>query len=247
MPSTFVGLLLFVLLSTPGLLHVLITEQGARPGRQLSAFRETITVGVTSVFANAAAVLVFFVARALFPEQTPDLARLIRESREYWLEDYRFLLLWAVSLFVLACLIAVLAGGWRNRVSAHQTKSQTHKDRGPIARWFLPPQGVEHVSGWWKLIYNDKQLTRAKRVSCLLDDGTRVEGWYYSFSHESNEGPDRDLLLSGPLVIRDADGSVRSEDRGAVCISARNIVLMHVSYEEPPVAAPSKPGVSLAE
>lgn len=235
MPSTLVGLLLFVLLSTPGLLHVLVTEHGARPGRQLSLFRETITVGVISVFANAFALVVFLAARALFPAQTPDLARLIRESRNYWIDDYPFILSWAVSLFVLACLVAMIAGGWRNRIAARQNKSETRRERGRIFHWFFPPQGVEQVSGWWKLIYNDKQLKKAKRVSCLLDDGTRISGWYYSFSHESNEGPDRDLLLSGPLVLRDTDGSVRTQTRGAVCISARNIVLMHVTYEDPPV------------
>ena len=245
MPSTFVGLLLFTLLSTPGLIYVLITERGARPVRVSSTFRETVTVGVISVAANGVALLIFAVLEGMLPAHTPDVDRLIRNPGPYWSSDYSYLLRWATGVFLLACALAAVTAGSRNQAAAAERNQSapTPAKPGPrlvsrVAQFFHPQGGVEFVSGWWKLIYLPERRDKAKRITCTLDDGSRVQGWYFSFNSEAGEGPDRDILLSAPLTFREADGSTRFEARGAVCLSARHIVLMQVTYEDhPPDAA----------
>ncbi len=239
MPSTFVGLLLFTLLSTPGLIYVLLNERGSRPVRVSSTFREPVTVGVISVTANGVALLIFALLEGAFPAHTPDVDRLIRDPGPYWSSDYAYLLRWALGVFLLACLLAAVTAGLHNQAAsagrdqATATAKAVPRLLSRISQFFHPEGGVDFVSGWWKLVYLPEMRDKAKRVTCTLDDGSRVQGWYFSFNPEAGEGPDRDILLSAPLTFREADGSTRFEERGAVCLTARHIVLMQVTYEDP--------------
>ena len=56
------------------------------------------------------------------------------------------------------------------------------------------------------MFFHPGKQSNAKRVTCTLTDGTQIQGWMWSFSHESHEGPDRDLVLSAPLTFQDAKG-----------------------------------------
>ncbi|MBK8469670.1 MAG: DUF6338 family protein [Candidatus Phosphoribacter sp.] len=232
MPNTIVGLVLFVLLGTPGLLHVLITERGARPVRGYSVFRETVTVGVVSVAANGAALLLFACLHQLLPDRTPDIAALVRDPQRFWQDSYSDVLTWATSLFAVACLMALLLGRWRNKAAATPGRSKGGGLLAPVMKWLVPGGGVDFVSGWWKLIELPAGLAKNKRITCTLSDGSRIQGWYFSHNSEAGDGPDRDLLLAAPLTFRDVDGTVRHEPKGAACISARHIVLMQVEYQD---------------
>lgn len=224
MPSTFVGLLLFVVLLAPGLTYLLVAERGPLPVRGLSVLRESATVALTSIVFNGIALLAFAVTRALGPGLTPDVGRAVREGLPYLRTHYVAVTWWAVGVLGLAC---VLAGSWGIVLNATDRLATLRRRRW--LRVLSPVGGVAHVSSWWKLLI-DKEPDRRRRVTCHLDDGTRVEGWLLSLNAGVEETGDRDLALSAPLTVTASSGDVREVRFGAVSLSARHIVAMYVDY-----------------
>lgn len=72
MPSTVLGLVLFLCFITPGLIFELLRER-SRPARQYSVLRETSVVIVASVSFLVPAVLMLLFARFCIGERRPDL------------------------------------------------------------------------------------------------------------------------------------------------------------------------------
>jgi Family of unknown function (DUF6338) len=72
MPSTVLGLVLFLCFITPGLVFELLRER-SRPARQYSVLRETSVVIVASVSFLVPAVLMLLLARSCVSERRPDL------------------------------------------------------------------------------------------------------------------------------------------------------------------------------
>lgn len=101
MPSSFTGLVLFVLLLAPGFTFAAQRERRA-PRRQRSAFGETVLLGLTSFLCDIAALLVFGALRATIPDHTPDVGMLVREGRTYFDANYAYITWWVVGLLALA-------------------------------------------------------------------------------------------------------------------------------------------------
>lgn len=218
MPTTITGLALLLVLLLPGLTYVVVRERKGSE-RRLTPFRETGAVIFCSALTELASLALFAIARGVKPALTPDVGRLIREGSSFAKMHYAELAWWASSLLALSCIFAALAAtfiGGRPHSSA--------------------------TSAWW-VMFEKWYPGENPIVGCILEDGSYIEGRQASFNVSSDDSPDRDLVLIEPLKYR-APGAteMNSFPWGAVCISARRIVTMLVSY--PPV--PEQEGEAVA-
>ncbi|MFC9507194.1 DUF6338 family protein [Streptomyces sp. NPDC057002] len=209
MPTTLSGLLLFIVLLLPGLAYATIRERRSAE-RRLSTFRETGSVVFASVISELFVLGIFAIARASWPEKTPDVGRLIREGADYAQDHYASLILWAISLLVLATLLASFVA-WRAPSVPHESI----------------------MSAWW-LIFERFHKDSDRYVGCVLEDGSFIQGRLASYNKSSDDSPDRDIVLVGPLQYRPAGSTDAVEyPTGAVCLSARKMMAMFVSYLDP--------------
>lgn len=211
MPTTFVGLLIFVAFLTPGFLYTaqrrLLAPQAAR-----SALMEMTSVVSVSLGTNAVVGAVFGLIRWALPTRTPDLGLIIQQRSPYWVEHLPYVMAWATSLLVLSCLLAVASARSR-RVPELLTKR-------------FPPVIFES-SAWCATLAADPGSF--VHAGLELSDGGFVSGRVVWFSTDLEETGDRDLVLGPPLLIRTEDGAT---DPGAqrVIVAARDIRRIDVSY-----------------
>lgn len=235
MPSTLLGLVVFVISLAPGLAYVLLHERGV-PQRALSAFRETAMVVCVSLAADAVTLVLFATARTWAPGLTPDVGALVRNPAGYLAVRYIEVFWWSLGLLMTASALAAWVGsGMARRLLARMLRRLPSR----FSRLRLGPEFSPHaagVSAWW-LAFNNMPGTKV-HLGCILNDGSFVSGWLLSYSNQAEDISDRDLTLTGPIRFRSA-GSTVTTDRpgvGAVVVSARNIALLFVSYvEETPV------------
>jgi len=236
MPTTFTGLLLFVVLLLPGFAYFVGKERHTT-AQQLSTFRETVTIVAASVSFELIVLVLFAVIRTLFPSDTPDVGALIRDSGGYLrghghhTGHYGQVAIWAVGMLAASALLAYLATWPQVRAAASKVKLA-----GPY-----PHESA--VSAWWTLFDTWKQ-GRDITVGCALDDGSYVEGRLGSFSRVADDQADRDLILTEPMSRR-APGAdnLTPYEGGAMCISARKTVTVFVNYKGPVISSPEAQAV----
>src|SRR3954452_21282445 len=121
------------------------------PSRQLSAFRETVSITAVGLACDAAVLGFFTAARIIFPLVTPDVGALIRDPGATFRTDYAEFGAWGAALLVLACALgAVLGRYWR-------------------------ADAFSESSGWWAMFetaYREASEARSLLVTCELSDGT---------------------------------------------------------------------------
>ncbi|SFB48336.1 hypothetical protein SAMN05216266_113128 [Amycolatopsis marina] len=227
MPSTVSGLLLFVALMLPGFAYLVVKER-AGTERRTSPFRETAAV----VAASVASELVASLASAVLWIRFIDVKRLISSPGAYWRAEPLILALWGVGLLALATIIAAAAAWpWLRK---HMPGSYPHSST---------------VSAWW-MIFEEFDPTSVKHVGCELDDGSYIEGRLVSFNNNAEDAENRDLVLKEPIKLRPAGKMRETIPYGAhvVCVSARRIVTMFVTYSDPDNCdPPTFPGTEVAE
>jgi len=238
-PTTLIGLLLFVALLAPGFVYVLRRE-AERPARPVSAFRETALVVLVSVVCNVAVLLILGVLRGLASQHTPDVGALVRQPASYARGHYRLLFGWGVGLLMLASVLAVVLA--QPAVTAKLSRA-VRGVRG--LRWLLPaPTGaLQPMSAWWRLFAGDLvQPSTRIYLGCELDDGSYIAGWLRSYNHDAPESGDRDLVLSAPVTERPprADTAEELADVQYTVISARRLTALHVTL----VKLPAEPEAS---
>lgn len=234
MPSTVLGLVLFVVGLAPGLAFVLLRERVA-PQRALSPFRETAIVLCVSIAAAVFALALFAVLRAAAPSITPDVGSLVRDPAQFVRTSYVSLFWWSIALLGLATAAAGLVGsGALRRLLARLPRS-------PVDPVLAPHEAG--VSAWW-LAFRD-QPDADVHVGCLLTDGSFVSGFLMSFSNAAEDSGDRDLTLAAdldrPIKFRAAGqlDTVELPGVGAVVVAARQTSLIFVSYlPKPAVSGP---------
>jgi len=228
-PTTFVGLVLFVVFLTPGFV-LLLVQEARRPKRKYSTLRETAVLLLGGVVFMLLVLGLFAVLHLLFPDITPDIGRIVRD-RDYLKREYDAVLLWTVGLVALASILAGL-GGLLDRPPTKWLRDQVDR--------FRP---IKFQSAWFKMFdeYLRKELAkdpnRAVYCGCTLSDGTWMGGYLFSFSTDVEEGQDRDLVLTGDISMRLPDKSAsvtRLENVGGVIISARQLASITVSYVPKP-------------
>lgn len=234
MPSTLLGLAVFMICLAPGLAFI-IARQRVAPQQTVSTMRETAQLVCVSLAADVVVLALFGIVRSAWPDSTPDVGRLVRGPAEYLRADYLSVLWWAVGLLAVAVFLAWSAGlGWPRRLLS-----------------FLPGVGsgvTPHesaTSAWW-LLFQERPGRRV-HLGCVLDDGTYASGWLASYNTSINETGDRDLTLAAPIRYR-AKGTAEAVElagTSALIISARNLVMVFVSYQSagraPGPAGPADP------
>ncbi|MDQ1685003.1 MAG: hypothetical protein QOC82_1740 [Frankiaceae bacterium] len=244
MPTTVVGLLVFVLLLVPGLAHHLILERHGST-RRLSTFRETVAVAFVSVLSLGASLGGFAVIRTLWPSGTPDVGSLIRCPRPYFNQHYGRVFAWAIGLLALATVLAVLAASPRFRRLLGWFRARK------VVKWMLPPPRSNFASGWTQLFEIDRPDHLRAYVGCTLDDGTYFGGWLRSWNRDSEDTPDRELTLTGAITYKRGKKAVILPDVKGMILSARQIHSLRVSYLRPDVdvskTVPTEPARSAAK
>ncbi|HEU5268924.1 MAG TPA: DUF6338 family protein [Jatrophihabitans sp.] len=229
MPTTAVGLILFVVLLAPGLSYSAYRAVHG-PVRKPSALRELGAIALRSAVSDVFALGVFGLVRIVLPSHTPDVGRLARNPASYLRADLAYLFWWAVAVLMLACGAAIGAARLPGRPSVRRLAG-----RAPF-RWLPSRQGISPDPAWWFLFnqYPDKQAY----AGAVLDDGSYLGGWLLTFSLDSDETADREITLTGPIAYR-SPTAAKAVDLGvgAVAVSARRIQYLTVSYLEPELSA----------
>jgi hypothetical protein len=221
-PSTFSGLVLFLISLAPGFVYS--AARDARfPERTSTAFRETTRVVLASIGFDVVALGVFALVRTALPSATPDISRWIGTGWRYVRADYGVILLWAAVILLLAMGLALAAA----RVLPRRSR--------PLAS----------ESAWWLQfrLFPEEVGAAAVHVGCELVDGSHVSGTLRTFAHKSDETGDRELILVAPLRYRPAPSTPATTLSGhqLLSISARHIKFLTVTYldhapppDEPP-------------
>ena len=222
MPNTALGLLIFIVLLAPGLTYNAY-RAASTPVDKSTALRELGSIALRSVACDLVALALFGLLHQLRPAWTPNVGALIRRPGSYARQEYDTLFWWGVGLLAFACLLALLAAqiaasDWWARATGSQALS-----------WLTPRGGVTTESAWW-FLFREVPGTRVY-AGCTLDDGTYLGGYILSYSPDSDETENRELVLTGPVAFR----GPKAEDEialevGAVTVSARRLQYLTVSY-----------------
>lgn len=248
MPTTFTGLLLFIVTLLPGYAY-LVGKERHSVERRVSTFRETVSVVAASVTSELVALVLLAPAWAT----TLDVDEVIVNPGEHVIS----LILWGAGMLLLATIGSYVATWPRTR-------------RGPSnwplvgrpARWIasrrivcwakakldVQPHRYPHpsiTSAWWRMfqehrreIENEYGHDPAIRVSCYLDDGTFIAGSLYSHNQSGDDSPDRDLVLASPIDYRHPNSTEKiTLDADVLCLTARHVTAIAVKYYLPPALA----------
>jgi uncharacterized protein DUF6338 len=217
MPTTLTGLLVFLALLLPGFVYTAIVRRG-RPEYRTTALHEIAAVALASVLSELVVLIGFAAVDGLRPSWTPDMRALITQPAAYLAEHYLTVFGWATGLLFAAGVVAAAAAAF--------------------TVWKLPVHR-SLVSSWWTL-FKDWHPDTTRTVQCELDDGSYVEGILADWNSQAEDSPDRDVLLVAPILYRPV-GSVdyRQHPVSAVCVAARNIRTMFVTYSDDVTSASS--------
>lgn len=211
MPSTFGGLLLFLVSLAPGFVYS-AARDAHYPERTSTTFRETTRVVLAGIGFDVVALGVFALARAFLPSITPDIPRWIDTGWRYVRAEYGVILLWAAVTLSIAMGLALIA-------ARHLPRRRR-------------PLGAE--SAWWLQfgLYPEEVGAAAIHVGCELLDGSHVSGTLRNFAHQAAETGDRELTLVAPLRYRPGVGAptISLSGHQLLSVSARNIKFLTVTY-----------------
>lgn len=211
MPTTFVGLLIFIAFLTPGFLHA-AQRRVLAPRGERSALMETTSVVSISLAVNAVVAAAFALVRLGLPAHTPDVGALLRADSTYWIDHLPYVLAWASLLFASACVLAVVI-------------ARVKRPRRFFTALFTPV--IIESSAWSETFAADPGSY--PHAGLELANGSFVSGRVVWFSTDLEETGDRDLVLGPPLRLRTADGVV-NVDVQRVIVAAREIRRIDVTY-----------------
>jgi hypothetical protein len=215
MPDTLLGLAVLVLLLVPGVVFV-IQVDNRRPTRDLSALRELVSIAAVGALCDSVALVVFSILRAFLPRQTPDVGGIARFGFSYAKLHLVSEGWWLAGLLVGSCALAYLLGRYWPGVA------------GAVASG-----SITFTSAWWELFHANPG-TRIY-VGCELQDGSYIAGYLWRYSTETDETPDRELALTGPVTYWPAGHPEPTESMqnvGAVSIRASQMKFLTVTYQD---------------
>lgn len=223
-PTTFIGLALFVALIAPGFLAG-VARSRSTPEPQQTPLREIATILFLSLVTWCIVILTFTGVRAVVPGLTPNVGAILRDPHTEFLKYHVSLGWWAFGVLICACAVGYIVG-----------KATITNNAKWIGR-FLTPGPVSKHSAWYLTMSENAEYFADSAppvhgpagptvLWCILDDGATIVGDLFSFSPHTPESGDRDIVLSAPISIRPAEAASGFEDQldsGAVIISSRHI------------------------
>lgn len=184
LPSTFVGLLLFLWLVTPGFLFGVLAGR-RRAAAEPSAFHEIAKVVVASVVFSGLGAAVAAVVVSVSPAQL-SLRGLILDGQTYLGQHAGSAGLFLAVQIVVACLLAWGTDGVLRRLVTSRTGQ--------------PPPRLQTVSAWDPLL-GARPAGASTHVWLRLASGTEFRGKVGGFGHEIEVG-ERELVLVWPIEVR---------------------------------------------
>lgn len=227
-PSSAIGLLLFVALLAPGLapgLAYVLRHEQVVPAQSLSAFRETLRVVFMSVACLTVTGLLFAALRWILPGLTPNVRGLIRDPNDFVREHHVHLAWSGLGLLAFATLLGALAADPRVVDVLRTARAK---------EWYQRVTGysetsIRDISAWYRVIEEYRGETQTVVVGAQLDSGVYVQGDLFSYSTATKEDENRDLILRSPIDLRTVDGEIHTLDVKYTVISARHIVRLDVT------------------
>lgn len=220
MPSTAVGLAIFVAFLVPGFLHLAARRAASIQRSNLSAFMETAQVFTVSVAINAFVLVTVLVLQQIpwVDSHSPDMVQLLRAPSEYALETddrFAYVALWALASLAVAAALGYAAGARVGFLRALDAWPAPAIDVAPAWHWAFD-----------KIAPEDSEV----HIGCELSDGAYLMGTLDWYSTDPDESPNRDLVLA-PTSLKSADGKdVDVTDVDRTILSAARIVRLDVSY-----------------
>lgn len=228
-PSSLLGLALFVVLLAPGLAFVLRHERVV-PTRSYSAFRETLRVVFVSVACLAIVGLVVAGLRWLLPASTPNIGGLIQHPAAFARRHYVQLAWWTLATVAIATALGAIASDPRV-VRRLQSGAKTRPIRLLTGS---TKTSIDAISAWHRVAHVfDDDNPGPIVVGAQMDDGTYVEGRLFSFNAAGDEDENREMILSGPLHLTTTNGRRAPYAAQFTVISARHIVRLDITHLPP--------------
>lgn len=240
-PSTLLGLVLFVMLLAPGLAYVLRHERIV-PAPAHSAFRETLRVLFVSVACLTVTGLLFAAARWKFPAHTPDVRGLIQDPYAFARGHHVHLAWWSLAFIVFATLVAAIAADPRF------VRRRRRWRRGRFFTCLLGDAPIRDTSAWRHgFVERRPAETEEVFVGAQMADGSYVQGFLDSYNPHTPEDDQRELTLRDARM-RTAKGKAMHPLGKLTVLSAKHIVRLDVRYLTAAVVAgmadPSEPASS---
>lgn len=236
MPTSFVGLLIFIGFLTPGFLYA-GQRRALVPQAERSPLMETAAVVSVSLATNALVIALFGVVRWLLPGRTPDVGALLRSGADYAVDHLPYVLGWATVLLVGSCAIAVGAARIDSYVPKDNVRGRvlTRLQRGKGRLGAVLPPVIIESSAWCETL----RACPGNYVHAGLElaGGCYVSGRVVWFSTGLEETGDRELVLGPPLKMRTAEGVIEPAVERVV-VSAREIRRMDVDQVRDTVRQP---------
>lgn len=225
-PSSLLGLVLFVVLLAPGLAYVLRHERSV-PAVTYSAFRETLRVVFASVTCLTVTGLLFAGLRFLVPEHTPDVRRLVQEPIAYIRGHHVQFAWWSFVLVVFATLLGFLAADPRFILAQRKARSNR------FWRWLLGESAIRPSSAWRTALIELKPSKADETlVGVQMVDGAYIQGYLVSANPSTTENDQREIVLTR-AKLRTAEGAISDIGATFTVVSARHIVRLDVTHLEP--------------
>jgi hypothetical protein len=223
MPTTLVGLVLFVVLLAPGLIFFLVRD-ARKPARELSAFRETAVVVLVGFLCDIVVLLVFALFRTKFVSLTPDVDALVKHPATYIGDHLPFVSWWSLGLVSLACVVGGALGRFDEVRRPGFKKAFPWLTCKPL---FLGP--IRFRSTWYLMMHEPRDVDIY--CGCVLDDGSYIGGKLASFNTDVAETEDRELVLVQPMRFRAPDADeVQDWRASAVVVNAHHLRLLQIDY-----------------
>lgn len=248
-PSTLLGLALFVVLLAPGLAYVLRHERVV-PDPEQSAFRETLRVVFTSVACLTVSGLVFTALRGILPGRTLDIGELVQDPGGFTRGHHVEVAWWSLAFVGFATALGALAADPRLIRRVRKVHA------GRWARWLFGQGHIGDFSAWREAITELRDQAKRQRgsepeqetyIGAQMDDGTYICGYLVSYSPRTTEDEHREMILTRAQV-RGTNGKVHPVGSTLTVISARQIVRLDVTHLATPRAEPaSDPPASNAD
>lgn len=226
MPTSWLSILLFMVVIAPGLLFDLGSASRLVRAKE-SAFHEIARITLASLFFSGAAIGFAALAHGWWPAAFLDLRQAVSGGWEYVKENQAPAVA-SLALVFASSLMAVVVVNLVWTICVHG--------------WGKPWLRGKSA---WSVVFKPKELAQGTTVmaTAVLSDGSIVRGRVTEFSADLDRA-DRELVLAPPIKIR-GKGKDKAEDRPeleAVVLSGADVLRLQVEYARTEVPSDGNDG-----